>query len=211
MGINVSKPKSQNKCATVEPEIDSALTQSKTTEFDSVFKVFKEDLLTICLGLIPTSSLELKKYISITTENYKEMLKNKLESLKYSQTHNNRIIGLFALKSKAIEGYFFYLNDLNSLRVVHDTKVEVFNEFFCGTRNISELTTTYYKKAKGSFLLQGLQEMLSLVSEDQVSGFEMIGIQYEENMHKLNQIYSELLISKAIDSDIYAATVGKLK
>ena len=211
MGINVSRPKPSSKCATIEPEIDSARTYSVTAEFESVSKDYKDHLLTVCLSLLPATSLELKKYFSISTGNYKGKLKSKLESLKYSQKQMSQILGMFALKSKAIEGYFFYLNDLTSLRLVFDTKVEVFKEFTCGPRTESELTKNYYRKAKGSFLLQGFQEISSLVKEDRVSGLEMIRMQYEENLLKVNQVYSELLTGKVIDTDIYAATIDQYK
>lgn len=211
MGINVSKSKPSDKCPTVEPDLDSALSHSKAAEFDSIFNAFKEELLSHCLPLLPVTALELKKIITIKSENFKEKLKKRLELLKYSQTHVNRLINFFILKSKAVEGYFFYLNDLNSLKLVHDLKVEIFEELCQGNASGLDVNARYYKRAKGSFILQGQQELADVIGFDRKTGLERIYLQYEENILKIKRIYKVLLTGVVIDSDIYEATVNKIQ
>lgn len=211
MGINVSKSKPSDKWATVEPDLDSALSQSKAAEFEKVFKAFKDELLNQCLTIIPITSLELKKLITIKSELFKEVLKKKLESLKYSQDHINRLTKFFLLKSKAIEGYFFYFNDLNSLKLIHDLKVEIFEEMCDGNLNSLDINRRYYKKAKGSFVLQGYQELIDLVECDRIFGIQKIFLQYEENILTIKRVYKTLITGMVIDLDIYDATVNKTK
>ena len=205
MGIYVHRNKS-----ILTPTISQSTENSaviKQLESEKHFQSFKQDLLRNQLPFFPICTIELKKNFIVKVEEYKDILRKDLKTHGKDENYSARVLKFFQLKCKAIEGYFCYLNDLTSLQKVHCAKLTALKEGAAGCRGELEVKTIYYKHAKGSYQLQGYQELLAATTMGSEEMEDFVDRQYEENLFRLKAMYQDLFDSKVVDEDIYLATV----
>lgn len=205
MGIYVHRDKSIKTPSISQSTENSAVI--KQIESEKHFQSFKQDLLRNQLPFFPICTIELKKNFIVKVEEYKDILRKELKNNGKDENYSARVLMFFQIKCKAIEGYFCYLNDLTSLQKVHLAKVMALKETAAGTCAEMEIKTVYYKHAKGSYQLQGYQELLAAIEMGMEVMEEFVDRQYEENLFRLKAMYQDLFDSKVVDEDIYLATV----
>jgi hypothetical protein len=176
-------------------------------EIDLRFLAFKSETLRILVLLMPCGSTELQKAFSCLVEKHIRNLKADLEAKKISPSLISLCTKRLVVQSHSIKIYFSYLNDMLSLQFAHDLK-----ESLCRNSHLSieEVQKAYLRKARGSFELQAFQELKSLLeSKDSATLESTLGLQYEESIHKLNSLYSDVLNAEKVDSDLFEQIVGQ--
>jgi hypothetical protein len=209
MGIYVHRNKTTNTASISNSEEGSA--QLKQIESEKYFELFKEDLLRGYIKNLPVCSTELKKIFTVKLEEFKQVIVSDMKKNGKDLKMTAQIFRFFEIKCRAIEGYFCYLNDYTSLQKVHQAKVFALKEWMEKEDKDEEfwgrIKSSYYKLAKGSYQLQGYQELLITFEMDKDVVEDEIQKQYEENIYKLKAMFQPLFDTKMVDQDIYMATI----
>lgn len=177
-------------------------------ELEHNFISFKNDLFKDILKKLPCSYPELEQLIAnaytITSQCFAVRCKNK----RLNTIDLQRGLHIFKYKCKSQEGYFRYYNDIKSLQACFDLKKEIIDQFIREGTDLELLFNKYHKAAKGTYSLQGFDELKKILFMEKNEMDDYLMFQYEENMHRLKSIYNDLLNLKVIDLEIYSKTVG---
>lgn len=180
-------------------------------EVDLMFEEFKEDLLCEVINNFPCSSTELDRKIGDCYKKNTEKFVAECAKKIPSMVDARRATKFFQIKCKSQEGYMRYFNDYYSLKVVHEIKSKLIDSFISKNIGKAEILNLYYKQAKGTYFLQGFEELHEVFSQDILFMQTTLDNQYTINLEKLQLIYSDIALSKIIDLEIYNKTIGVIQ
>lgn len=209
MGISMNKSSNGQKPVKISTKIEPIDSQSILEVYNMIYNEFKEDLLESIPKALPCSNVALEKLIALKIYSHLSQFIYICNEKQIGLESLGEFIKLFECKGKALEGYFRYMNDYASMRRTHDVKACLVNEYFNEESNGQKIISKYYKLAKGTYELQGYEELKSLMK---ITDFdiiqEILAHQYEENMNRLKAMYKEIIFGNIIDKEIYEQTIG---
>ena len=179
-----------------------------TQEFEMGFNLFKEYLLNNILKSLPCGSIELNRIMANTYSVCDLKFIQECERNRINAKSIEKYLMLFKLKCKAQEGYIRYYNDMESLKLSHDIKKNLIKSYLNEGATIEDLLLEYHRSIKGTYCLQGIEELKELFNIEFREIKNMLDSQYEENLTKLKSLYSGVISSKIIDIDIFSRTLG---
>ena len=172
-------------------------------ELERSFRLFKEDIFANFDKVIPCSDIEFARYLADAYAEHDRKFISECKTKRLSKSDTERGANIFSFKCRALEGYFRYLNDLESLRICFDVKKRIIDHYIKNHANLDELIGIYHKDIKGTYSLQGLEELKSLLSENEIEMERFLFLQYEDSFSHLKSIYAELLNSDIIQLEVY--------
>ncbi|OMJ77468.1 hypothetical protein SteCoe_22946 [Stentor coeruleus] len=209
MGISMNKSKITQRHTKIPTRLDDIDSPKILEEYNLVYTDFKEDLLATVPKTLPCSSIVLEKLIVLKIYSHLSKFICICHEKQLKQQYLNEMSKLFEYKGRALEGYFRYMNDYASLKLTHDIKADLIEEYFGSEQSTQKIISKYYKQTKGTYELQGCEELKLLMKYTEKDlAQEALLHQYEENLYKLKALYKSLIFGEIIDEEIYRCTVG---
>jgi hypothetical protein len=174
---------------------------------DVAFVDFKNDIFNRVLKYFPCSSMDFDRILSNVYNTHADKFNKSLSRDELLEIEIEKGVKLFKLKCKAQEGYLRYYNDHLSLKVCFMVKKRVIDEFINEGSGEKALLNKYYKLVKGTYSLQGMEELKKLFLLKNQNIYEELEKQQQENHNKLKIIYYDIVNFEVVDSDIYRSTV----
>ena len=177
-------------------------------EINLAFDNFKDDLLNEVLEKIPCSSTEIDRLLSDVYEKNRERFMSESVNKIHVPLNAKQAVKLYKIKCKAQEGYIRYFNDYYSLKLIYEIKKNIAEEIYENEIDKEQILGIFYKQAKGTYMLQGFEEIRHIINED-IGDFNcIIDKQFQESILNLQLMYTDLTLSKIIDLEIYNKTIG---
>lgn len=200
-------------CCHSKQEIISPLEKIKTPsqiDLKETFSRYVEILLqdyekTITEKIIPSRPRTMHEFdkiikssIQITFQKYKEMTVNYSSKEDVQKEIKNYRLFLIS-KCKSKEGYFRFLNNYHSFEFVYQLKKHIIQELNDGKLTVTECVSQYKNLAKGSYVLEGLQDLHDAIElpvekrlEYIINKKNAIRQELEDNRNQLLRIYSNV-------------------
>ncbi|OMJ80512.1 hypothetical protein SteCoe_19208 [Stentor coeruleus] len=208
MGISMNKSNNSQKPVKINTKFEVLDFPCILEDYNTVYNEFKKDLLESIPPTLPCSNVALEKLIALKIYSHLSQFLYICNEKQIGLEALGEYIKLFECKGKAIEGYFRYMNDYASMRRTHDIKACLVNEYFNEESNGKKIVSKYYKLAKGTYELQGYEELKCLMKIMDIDiAHEILAHQYEENMNRLKAMYKEIIFGHIIDKEIYEQTI----
>lgn len=209
MGVSMNKSLNVQKPVKISTKFEPIDSQSIIEVYNLVYNEFKEDLLESLPKTLPCSNVALEKLIALKIYSHLSQFIYICNEKQIGLEALGEFIKLFECKGKALEGYFRYMNDYASMKLAHDIKGELIEEYFTSEPSTQKIICKYYKHSKGTYELQGCQELKLLMNYTEKDlAEEALLHQYEENLYKLKALYKSLIFGEIIDEEIYRCTIG---
>ena len=165
-------------------------------------------MLNTGINLLPMDSNSLQKLfktqIQISEQNILQDFPN---ASKHSSSFRKNLY-FFEAKCRGLEVYLRYLNDYKSLTLLRDLKTKYAELLAGGIEEKKIILNKYYKEIKGSYTLQGYNELVTVLNaEGQDEMQEIIQAQYQEEFEKLRKRYEDIEKIEIIDDEVYLKTL----
>jgi hypothetical protein len=151
------------------------------------------------------------------TEKSVRRLRVSLQSLfDFTPEKNTSLEKLFHSCCRAKEGYFRYINSMHSVLFLHSLKAELIQDDLAKQGvSAEEALKRYLKRAKGSYALQGLQELECLLKSSATPAKRLL-LALKQTFESKKVLEEELLVFQALDhSDLlpsgFTSHHGKLQ
>lgn len=200
----------QVRCSTLKPQLDldayskaeasemiNQLVNSSINSFDLAFnrKVSPKRPL----NLIEFEQV-LKSTLNTEINNFDQLIGKIPENPEILAEYKKLKLYLIS-KCRSREGYFRYLNNSYSFKLVSDIKHDILSDFFEGKLSFDEGISKYKRFARGTFIIFGLQTLYELMSiENKDEAFKIMNQNAEKIFDKLedNKIQLERASRKAL-------------
>ena len=211
MGVAICCGKSTKRVQDLNVNVQSTEGSGPNLDLDLYYKEFKMYLIGDFFKSLPFSSTQFQHKFMTEIETLQKRMLNELIDLKKHPGKIHKTLSLFRKKCKALEGYLGYINDLKSIGNLKDVKTRLLREFVDGNKDTQALIYSYYKEVRGSYELQGCNELKEIFSShDPGSMFELIEFQCSQSISKLRDSYKELFETEPIDQEIFELAIGQV-